>query len=173
MSTGAECRFVQVGRVWYYKIQDYPYGATESYTKEGPFQSFRAAKDHLNKNHANPGGYSIEHDKYNPCEHPTCMNEWLMDGSVQCNWCGCEIKPPKPVPKANKVIVGTQIKLRMGKKTTKAVDDMEIYVISDRFDGELNIRLTDEGIIADLVVNGEVIKTMSIMYDELIESWLQ
>lgn len=65
MSTGAGCYFKEVepGR-WVYGLQRWPFGDTEEYDKSGPFNSFAAARGHLDRNHANPGGWSIE-------THPT------------------------------------------------------------------------------------------------------
>lgn len=60
MSTGAECRFEErEPRKWYYKIQRYPYGETEDFEEHGPFSSFSKAEKHLERNHANPGGYDV------------------------------------------------------------------------------------------------------------------
>lgn len=57
MSTGAECSFDEVTPgVWYYKLQDPPYGNTEDSHTYGPFDTYKIAHDHLNANHANPGG---------------------------------------------------------------------------------------------------------------------
>jgi hypothetical protein len=66
MSTGADCSFreVEPGR-WKYRLQRYPYGETEDYDEYGPFDSFGRAHKHLDDNHANPGGASID---------------WLTDG---------------------------------------------------------------------------------------------
>ena len=59
MSTGADCIFYEKNpNEWYYKIQKYPYGATEEYDKRGPFTSEDKAIDHLDANYANPGGWS-------------------------------------------------------------------------------------------------------------------
>lgn len=57
MSTGADCRFTEVepGR-WQYELQRWPYGDNPDYDTFGPFGSYAAARDHLNRNHANPGG---------------------------------------------------------------------------------------------------------------------
>lgn len=59
MSTGAECNFweVEPGR-WKYRLQLYPYGETDEFDEYGPFSSFRSAREHLDRNHANPGGWS-------------------------------------------------------------------------------------------------------------------
>lgn len=57
MSTGAECHFdeVEPGR-WTYWLQDHPYGYTEEGQTYGPFRSHLEAREHLHRNHANPGG---------------------------------------------------------------------------------------------------------------------
>lgn len=61
MSTGADCYFYEkTPREWYYDLQEYPYGATEDYETYGPFATFRDARAHLHRNHANPGGYGIQ-----------------------------------------------------------------------------------------------------------------
>ena len=58
MSTGADCQIIEKkpGQ-WYYKLQCYPYGATEEYHESGPFRSEEAAEDHLHQHNANPGGH--------------------------------------------------------------------------------------------------------------------
>jgi hypothetical protein len=88
MSTGAECRFYEkTPGAWFYKLQDYPYGANESYTHYGPFGTFKIAHTHLNNHHANPGGFSIDHSF--PCKHdlislhPDCP--W---NAKECDRCG-------------------------------------------------------------------------------------
>lgn len=59
MSTGAECYFTETAPgKWTYWLQDYPYGSNEDGQTYGPFPSFKAAFDHLDRNHANPGGHS-------------------------------------------------------------------------------------------------------------------
>jgi len=70
MSTGLECEFVWVNSTeengsWYYVLQDWscPVEAwdwREYATAYGPFRSEEAANNHLQKNHANPGGYSFD-----------------------------------------------------------------------------------------------------------------
>lgn len=53
---------------------------------------------------------------------------------------------------------------------------MEAFITSDQFDEKhtLNIRFTQEGMIFDYVDNkGEVVKTMSKMYGEIVEDWLK
>ena len=77
MSTGAECNFweEEPGR-WKYRIQHYPYGETDDFDTYGPFVSFKAATDHLDRNHANPGGYSI---RIHETGH---VHEWERGGDV-------------------------------------------------------------------------------------------
>lgn len=61
MSTGAECGFTELAPgKWEYRLQHWPYGDNDEFTTYGPFGSFRAARDHLSNNHANPGGHSTE-----------------------------------------------------------------------------------------------------------------
>ena len=64
MSTGLECTFIEVkpGR-WYYLLEDWDtpkcaFDWRESATAYGPFDSEDEAVDHLDDNHANPGGWS-------------------------------------------------------------------------------------------------------------------
>ncbi|HSR22743.1 MAG TPA: hypothetical protein VLW53_04280 [Candidatus Eisenbacteria bacterium] len=64
MSTGLECTFIEVkpGR-WYYLLEDWdaPKGAfdwREYATAYGPFDTENEAAEHLDDNHANPGGWS-------------------------------------------------------------------------------------------------------------------
>lgn len=62
MSTGYECTFVRFPQGVYYLLQrwDCPVGAwdwREHADAFGPFQTAEQAKDHLRRNHANPGGY--------------------------------------------------------------------------------------------------------------------
>ena len=55
-------------------------------------------------------------------------------------------------------------------------EGMEAVIASDRFEKEhvLKIQFTHEGLIADFCTKkGKVVKTMSITYDELVESWLE
>ena len=64
MSTGADCVFIEhEPDKWHYELQRYPYGANEDYDKYGPFSSLEKAEDHLDANHANPGGWSIKRYK--------------------------------------------------------------------------------------------------------------
>ena len=58
MSTGADCHIREVAEnQWHYTLQCYPYGATEEYDRYGPFPTEQDAIDHLDDNHANPGGW--------------------------------------------------------------------------------------------------------------------
>lgn len=73
MSSGLDCRFYEkAAGKWYYDLETHTRGEYETY---GPFGTFRAAKDDLNRNHSNPGGYSIKalpgckHDLARPIEH--------------------------------------------------------------------------------------------------------
>ena len=81
MSTGAECRFYEEkpGR-WFYKLQCWPYGATEDYDTFGPFSHFKAAYTHLHDNHANPGGYSV-------CAMEGCPHDMMRDEDGPCLYC--------------------------------------------------------------------------------------
>lgn len=74
MSTGLDCRFVHVKRWdgfppaavrawpehvpsrWFYLLEQY--SRRDEYDAYGPFASFDEALDHLDANHANPGGWS-------------------------------------------------------------------------------------------------------------------
>jgi len=61
MSTGADCVIIEKkpGK-WYYELQQYPYGCNEDYDTYGPFPTQDKAEDHLDANHANPGGWSVQ-----------------------------------------------------------------------------------------------------------------
>lgn len=60
MSTGADCVFIErEPGVWYYRLQEWPYGEWPEYEEYGPFTSEDEANEHLHDNHANPGGYSV------------------------------------------------------------------------------------------------------------------
>lgn len=65
MSTGCECEFVEhEDGTWTYRLEDYhaPKNAwdwREYSTEYGPFGSYPEATDHLHRNHANPGGWSV------------------------------------------------------------------------------------------------------------------
>lgn len=70
MSTGYECDIVEVKPgEWFYVLQnwDCPVGAWDWHefaTAYGPFNTEEDAIAHLDQNHANPGGYSV--DEYDP-----------------------------------------------------------------------------------------------------------
>lgn len=84
MSTGADCRFFEKERgSWFYRMQKWPYGATEDYAMEGPFSTFRDAHEHLGQHYANPGGYSVK-------ALPGCPHDLIEETSygVLCNRCG-------------------------------------------------------------------------------------
>ena len=57
MSSGANCAIINDEERWGYKLQDYPYGETDTYEYFGPFPSEEAAIAHLSYNHQNPGGW--------------------------------------------------------------------------------------------------------------------
>lgn len=63
MSTGLECEFIEAKRdQWYYLLENgsAPKNAwdwREYATAYGPFPSENAAEEHLDENHANPGGF--------------------------------------------------------------------------------------------------------------------
>lgn len=60
MSSGADCVFTeQPNGKWNYQIQQWPYGDWPDYDVHGPFASFEKARDHLDENYQNPGGYSV------------------------------------------------------------------------------------------------------------------
>ncbi len=78
MSTGADCYFYEEKpRVWHYKIQRWPYGEWPEYDTSPAFDTFGKALRHLNKHHANPGGFSVrpldgcKHDLLNKREGDT------------------------------------------------------------------------------------------------------
>lgn len=88
MSTGVDCRLYEKepGK-WFYDLGSY--GDRNQHNTYGPFWSFRAAKDHLSQNHANPGGYGL-----NPlpgCKHditrPVLHRIW-NDPTHTCDRCG-------------------------------------------------------------------------------------
>lgn len=84
MSTGADCRFVEkTAGNWYYELQQWPYGSNPDYDTFGPFLTFRAAMNHLDRNHANPGGFSL-------AALPGCKHDLLRGGwsSLECDRCG-------------------------------------------------------------------------------------
>jgi hypothetical protein len=64
MSTGANCYFYEEKpNQWFYKIQEWPYGEWPEYETNGPFKTFEQAEAHLERNYANPGGYSVREYK--------------------------------------------------------------------------------------------------------------
>jgi hypothetical protein len=80
--------------MWYYKLQEWPYGDWPEYDTFGPFPTFKAAREHLSRNHANPGGWSVdalpgcEHDLLTKIEHP-----WKDDPDTHtCDRCGRGVK---------------------------------------------------------------------------------
>jgi hypothetical protein len=67
MSTGLECGFVETpSGKHYYSLEiggdpdDEDSYHTDEYVTYGPFPDFETAKRHLEDNHPNPGGYSID-----------------------------------------------------------------------------------------------------------------
>ena len=86
MSTGADCKFIEkTPGNWFYKLQAWPYGETEEYETFGPFGTFRQASDHLDKHHANPGGYSCS--PLPGCPHDMLEKHEFSNG-YHCNRCG-------------------------------------------------------------------------------------
>lgn len=80
MSTGAGCSFKEVapGR-WTYWLQSYPYDdENENGATYGPFDSFRRAREDLDRNHANPGGWLVH--ELPDGQH---VHEWSPGGWVQ------------------------------------------------------------------------------------------
>lgn len=74
MSTGLDCRiYEKTAGKWYYDLEKYQ--ERDLYDTFGPFTTYRDAQGHLNRNHANPGGYSVaalpgcKHDLTRPVEH--------------------------------------------------------------------------------------------------------
>ncbi len=76
MSTGADCQFYVKSNAWYYKLQRWPYGQSPDYDTFGPFEHFGQALDHLDENHANPGGWCIinAEEMRRACNHPRRMD---------------------------------------------------------------------------------------------------
>ena len=69
MSTGAECHFYEKELdQWFYKLQRWPYGEWPEYDTYGPFKTMRLAMADLDRNHANPGGFSSRPHKDHVCE---------------------------------------------------------------------------------------------------------
>jgi hypothetical protein len=89
MSTGADCHFEEKKKgEWHYALQQWPYGENPDYDTFGPFPTFRKAMDHLDTNHANPGGYSIH-------ALPGCPHDLVDTEQEMCDRCGAWIKPAK------------------------------------------------------------------------------
>lgn len=61
MSTGLDCRFIEKNPgEWYMELeQDYGSKLDPEYDRYGPFSTFAEAEEYLDRNFANPGGYSI------------------------------------------------------------------------------------------------------------------
>lgn len=85
MSTGAECNFTEVepGR-WKYRLQRWPYGDNDEFDEFGPFAGFRQAYDHLGRNHANPGGFSVD-------THENHVHEWTKTSDQEIDGFTVEI----------------------------------------------------------------------------------
>ena len=66
MSTGADCRIYEKEiDKWFYDLQTWPYGENPVYDTYGPFKTAALAIEHLDRNHANPGGWSLRpHPKH-------------------------------------------------------------------------------------------------------------
>lgn len=92
MSSGADCRFYEKKDGWRYDLQQYPYGCNEEYDTFGPFDTFRSAQRHLDRNHSNPGGYWIDalpgckHDLARPMSYPQ------GEDTHYCDRCGAQFK---------------------------------------------------------------------------------
>lgn len=92
MSTGLNCRiYEKTAGKWYYDLETY--SNRDEYDTEGPFPTFKAATDHLSRNHANPGGYSVDalpgckHDLARPVEHR--LNG--ENATHNCDRCGAHL----------------------------------------------------------------------------------
>jgi hypothetical protein len=85
VSTGADCRFVETKPgEWWYAIQRWPYGDWPDYDKHGPFPSFAKARQHMDSNYANPGGWML--DTHEDHVHEFAYDEW--DKVTVCEPCG-------------------------------------------------------------------------------------
>lgn len=62
-----------------------------------------------------------------------------------------------------------EIEVRLRDVTNHNAAGAEVSITSDLLGGTLNVRFTHEGIIADLIEDGEVTRTFSNMYDEFVE----
>ncbi len=96
MSTGAECNFWETEQgEWYYRLQHWPYGDNDEFSKYGPFSSFAAAKRDLSR-HPNPGGYSVDAKTLKGKEEaygwPGGVKpewpDWSQDRKGECLKCG-------------------------------------------------------------------------------------
>jgi len=74
MSTGLACSFIEIQPgCWYYILQNWAAPAhardwRKHATAYGPFDSFDTADQHLEDNHANPGGATVS--RYEPGYEP-------------------------------------------------------------------------------------------------------
>jgi len=69
MSTGADCVFYEKNLdEWFYKIQRWPYGENPAFDTFGPFKTMKIAENHLDRNHANPGGWSVHTHPKHVCD---------------------------------------------------------------------------------------------------------
>lgn len=85
MSTNADCRFYErESGKWYYEMQKWPYGENQDYDKHGPFSTWTEAHNHMHRNYANPGSYTIS--AIPGCEHD--MTRTLTSTSWECLRCG-------------------------------------------------------------------------------------
>lgn len=69
MSTGLNCEFVRLVTTneWYYLLENgsaprNAFNWRDYATAYGPFTSYEEADEHLRRNHANPGGASIDRE---------------------------------------------------------------------------------------------------------------
>lgn len=75
MSTGLDCYFEEKRpNEWYLFLEEeYGHKMDIDYDRYGPFRTFAEARNYLNNNFANPGGYSIQH-------HPESHDHtWELD----------------------------------------------------------------------------------------------
>lgn len=92
MSTGLNCRiYEKTAGKWYYDLETYSH--RDEYDTEGPFPTFKAATDHLHRNHSNPGGYSVQ-------ALPGCKHDLLKKAEFRlpneavthtCDRCGAHL----------------------------------------------------------------------------------
>lgn len=94
MSTGYDCRFTEKSpRSWYYELETYHRGVYDTF---GPFVTFREAREHLRRHHANPGGYTVtaipgcKHDLLTAAEFPDAHH------THNCDRCGEHIDKRSP-----------------------------------------------------------------------------